>query len=305
VFAVILGAKLLHVASSAVLGPAIAAITLGLVGHRAISQRLGRNARFAAIGNGIAAAVMGACGYFVSAQAVFWVTAVLALPTFLALARISEAEVDPVRAGGGNADRGGTDRDTSIAGLLRRPALAAVLGGVMFFHLANTAMLPLVGSAMAMRSGQWATALVAACIVVPQAIVAAVSPRVGQLAQSLGRRPVLLAAFAALLVRGLLLAWSSDPATIVAVQMLDGISGAAIGIVVPLVLADITRGTGRFNLAQGIVGTGAGIGATLSTAAAGWLADRYGVGTAFLGLAALAACGFLLVAAALRETRPR
>jgi MFS family permease len=116
---------------------------------------------------------------------------------------------------------------------------------------------------------------------------------------------VLLAAFAALVVRGLLLAWSSDPAMIVAVQMLDGISAAAIGIIVPLVLADITRGTGRFNLAQGIVGTGAGVGATLSTTAAGWLADRYGMGTAFLGLASLAACGFLVILAALQETRPK
>ena len=67
---------------------------------------------------------------------------------------------------------------------------------------------------------------------------------------------------------------------------------------------DITRGTGRFNLAQGIVGTGAGVGATLSTTAAGFLADRYGMGTAFLRLAALAACGFLVVLAALKETRP-
>lgn len=302
-FAVILGAKLLHVASSAVLGPAIAAITLGLVGHRAISQRLGRNARFAAIGNGVAAAAMGACGYFVSAQAVFYVTAILALPTLLALAHIREAEVDPVRAGGGTGDAG-LNRDAGIAQLLRKPALVVVMGGVMLFHLANSAMLPLVGSAMATRSGQWATVLVAACIVVPQAIVALISPGVGGLAQSLGRRPVFLAAFAALLLRGLLLAWSSDPALIVAVQMLDGISAAGIGIIVPLILADITRGTGRFNLAQGIVGTGAGVGATLSTTAAGYLADRYGMSTAFLGLAGLAGCGFLMLLAALKETRP-
>jgi MFS family permease len=302
-FAVILGAKLLHVASSAVLGPAIAAITLGLVGHRAISQRLGRNARFAAIGNGIAAAVMGACGYFVSAQAVFYVTAILALPTLLALAHIREAEVDPVAAGGGNARRG-ANRDASVAGLLRKPALVVMMGGVMLFNLANTAMLPLVGSAMAMRSGQWATLLVAACIVVPQVIVAAISPRVGRLAQTLGRRPVFLAALAALQLRGLLLAFSSDPFLIVAVQMLDGVSAAGMGIIVPLILADITRGTGRFNLAQGIVGTGAGVGATLSTTAAGYLADGYGMRTAFLSLAGLAACGFLLILAALKETRP-
>jgi MFS family permease len=302
-FVVILGAKLLHVSSSAVLGPAIAAITLGLVGHAAIGQRLGRNARFAAVGNGIAAAAMGACGYFVSAQAVFYVTALLAMPTLLALSRIREAEVDPIRADGG-FDAGERNRASGIADLLGKRALLAVMGGAALFHLANAAMLPLVGSAMAMRSGQWATALVAASIVVPQLIVALVSPGVGALAQSIGRRPVFLSAFAALQMRGLLLAWTNDPVTIVAVQMLDGISAAVIGIIVPLILADITRGTGRFNLAQGIVGTGAGIGAALSTTAAGYLADAYGMGTAFLGLASLAACGLLLLLAALPETRP-
>jgi hypothetical protein len=302
-FVVILGAKLLHVSSSAVLGPAIAAITLGLVGHAAIGQRLGRNARFAAVGNGIAAAAMGACGYFVSAQAVFYVTALLAMPTLLALSRIREAEVDPIRADGGfDADE--RNRASGIADLLGKRALLAVMGGAALFHLANAAMLPLVGSAMAMRSGQWATALVAACIVVPQLIVALISPRVGELAQSFGRRPLFLSAFAALQLRGLLLAWTNDPVAIVAVQMLDGFSAAGIGIIIPLILADITRGTGRFNLAQGIVGTGAGIGATLSTTAAGYLADAYGTGAAFLGLAALACCGLLLVLAALPETRP-
>jgi MFS family permease len=165
-------------------------------------------------------------------------------------------------------------------------------------------MLPLVGSAMATRSSQWATALVALSIVVPQLIVAAISPRVGELAQGLGRRPVFLSAFAALQLRGALLAWTSDPFLVVAVQMLDGIAAAGMGIVVPLILADITRGTGRFNLAQGIVGTGAGIGATLSTAAAGYLADAFGMSAAFLGLAALGACGFLLLLIALPETKP-
>ena len=84
-FLSIMLAKLVHVGSSSVLGPAIASITLGLVGHAAVGPRLGRNARFASIGNGLAAAVMGACGYLISPQAVFYVTAALALPTLLAL----------------------------------------------------------------------------------------------------------------------------------------------------------------------------------------------------------------------------
>src|SRR5919108_4836548 len=120
-FVTIVTAKLLHVAASAVLGPAIAAITLGLVGHTAIGPRLGRNARFASIGNCIAAAAMGACGYFFSAQAVFYVTATLAVPTLFALSRIREAEIDPIRADGGITPSSSKDAPSG-AHLLREPA---------------------------------------------------------------------------------------------------------------------------------------------------------------------------------------
>ena len=211
VFATIVAAKLLHVGASSVLGPAIAAITLGLVGHAAVAQRLGRNARFAAIGNGLAAGVMGACGYFVSAQAVFFVTAILAVPTLLALWRIRETDVDPVRADGGIDACDACQRTTTLGRLLRSPALLILAACVLLFHLANSAMLPLVGSDVTMRSGRWATALVAACIIAPQLVVAAISPTVGQLAQSWGRRPLLLIGFAALPLRGALLAWTNDP----------------------------------------------------------------------------------------------
>ena len=137
-------------------------------------------------------------------------------------------------------------------------------------------MLPLVGSDMTMRSSRWATALVAACIIAPQLVVAAISPKVGELAQDWGRRPLLLIGFGVLPLRGALLAWTSDPYMIVAVQTLDGMSGAVLGVLVPLTLADVSRGTGRFNLAQGIVGCATGVGAALSTIGAGYLADKLG-----------------------------
>ena len=130
-------------------------------------------------------------------------------------------------------------------------------------------MLPLVGSDVTMRSSRWATALVAACIIAPQLVVAAISPKVGELAQDWGRRPLLLIGFGVLPLRGALLAWTSDPYMIVAVQALDGLSGAVLGVLVPLTLADVSRGTGRFNLAQGIVGCATGVGASLSTIGAG------------------------------------
>ena len=308
VFAVICGAKLLHVGASSVLGPAIAAVTLGLVGHAALSQRLSRNARFAAVGNGLAAGIMGACGHFISAQAVFYVTAVLAIPTLLAISRVREDEIDPVRADGGIcADEGGAAGAAgsawSIGRFLRMPALLILTACVMLFHAANAAMLPLVGSDMTTRTGRWATALVAACILGPQLVIALISPRVGQLAQSWGRRPVLLLGFAVLPLRGALLACTNDPIMIVAVQMLDGISGAVLGIIVPLALADISRGTGRFNFAQGLVGSATGIGAALSTTGAGWMSDRLGGSAAFLGLACVAGFEYLLVWRLMPETK--
>ncbi len=165
-------------------------------------------------------------------------------------------------------------------------------------------MLPLVGTEMTLQSGQWASALIAACIVVPQLIVAIIAPGIGQLAVLKGRRPVLLLGFAALPARAAILAFNSDPAIIVAAQMLDGLCAAVLGVLVPLSLADISRGTGRFNLAQGIVATATGIGAAVSTTLAGYLAHRFGTPIAFLGLASTAVLAFVTVLLAMPETGP-
>jgi MFS family permease len=303
-FVGILAAKLLHVASSSVLGPAIAAITLGLVGHAAVGPRLGRNAQFGSIGNGLAAGVMGGVGYLVSPQAVFFVTAALVLPTLLALRLIREQEVDPIRADGGlNGVQAGY-APSSLWLLLAKPSLLILTLCIFLFHAANAAMLPLVGTEMTVRSGSWATALVAACIVLPQLVVACIAPTVGRLAATIGRRPVLILGFAALPVRAAVLALNSDPVVIIAVQLLDGLCAAVLGVLVPLSLADISRGTGRFNLAQGIVGSATGIGAAVSTTVAGYLAARFGTPLAFAGLAITALCALLTVLLAMPETKP-
>ena len=303
-FAVIVLAKLLHVGASSVLGPAIAAITLGFVGYAALGPRLGRNASFAAVGNGVAAAVMGACGYFISAQAVFYVTAVLTIPTVMALLQVRSGEAAPLCADGGVASNRTGEPMIGVAQLLRSRGLIVLAVCVMLFHAANAALLPLVGSQMTMQSGSWATVLIAACIVVPQLAVALISPAIGTLANTWGRRPLLLIGFGALPLRAALLASTSDPYVIVVVQLLDGISGAALGVLVPLVLADVARGTGRFNLAQGIVGSMIGIGAAISTILAGRLADAFGMATAFAALALMAVAAFLVLLACMPETKP-
>ena len=304
IFAVILAATVLHAAASCVLGPAMAAIGLGLVGHAAIGERLGRNARFAAIGNGLAAAAMGACGYFLSARAVFFITAALLVPALLVLRMISSREIDPERAHGGTPKRRTGRRMPELLGLARKRPLAIFAGCIMLFHLANAAMLPLMGSVLTTRSSEWATVMIAACIVGPQLLVAVFSPWVGRKAQAWGRRPLLLVGFAALPIRGILFATVTDPYLLVGVQLLDGVAAAVLAVMVPLVIVDLTRDTGHFNLGQGIVGTTVGIGASVSTTYAGYLSDHFGSPIAFLGLTAVAMIGFIAIWTLMPETRP-
>ncbi len=304
IFPMVLAGSVLHALASCVLGPAMAAIALGLVGPAAIGERLGRNARFASVGNGLAAAAMGACGYLLSSRAVFIVTVLLLVPALFALRSISEKEIDPERAHGSRPRQPRITPPIRPGALMQNRALLTFAGCLLLFHLANAAMLPLVGSVVTMRSGQWATVIIAACIVVPQLVVAASSPWIGQRAQIWGRRPLLLIAFAALPIRGFLFAIVTSPQLLLAVQLLDGITASVFAVMVPLVVADLTRGTGRFNLGQGILGTAVGIGASLSATLAGYATDRFGSPVAFASLAAIALAGFVVVWLLMPETRP-
>ena len=303
IFPVVAVAAALHALASCVLGPAIAAISLGLVGPLAIGERLGRNARFASLGNGSAAALMGAAGYLVSNRSVFLVTFILAIPTLLALARIRGQEIDVAQCHGAVVPEPPDAKATSVFHLVRQRALLIFAGSVLLFQLANAAMLPLMAGVVTTRSSKWAPVLIAACIIVPQAIVALTSPSVGRKAQEWGRRPLLLMAFAALAIRGLLFAIVTDPYLLVAVQVFDGITAAVLSVMVPLVVADIAFGSGHFNLAQGIVGTATGIGASLSTVLAGYVSDSFGSSVAFTGLAAIAALGLVMIWLVMPETR--
>jgi len=302
IFPLVLGAEMLHGLASCLMGPAIAAISLGLVAPREIGERLGRNARYASAGNGIAAVLMGACGRLVSDRAVFVLTAILAIPALIALFRIRSQEIDPERARGGRPGAG--EKRTPLHGIANNRPLLVFGAGLTLFSLANTPMLPLIGGIVTMHSSQWATVLIAACIVVPQIFVALLSPWIGRQSEIWGRRSLLILGFAALPIRGILFAVLASPYLLVAVQILDGISAAVLGVMLPLVVADVTRGTGRYNAALGAVGTAAAIGAALSTTLAGYVNDRMGSTVAFLSLAGVALLGVGLLLLFMPETRP-
>ncbi|WP_232628935.1 MFS transporter [Methylobacterium sp. Leaf118] len=305
-YLVVMLAMAIHSAASCVLTPAIAAISIGLVGHARAGERLGRNASFSALGNALGAASMGAVGYYLSNDAVFFLAGALVLPALMALSFIPSGRGSlPAAVGAPNrpppepapAEAGG------IGVLLRNRALLCFAACMVLFFLANAAMLPLVGSVMTLRASETATALIAACIMVPQAVLAVTAPFVGRLAQSWGRKPLLVLGFAALPVRGLLFAFVSDPYWMVAIQVFDGISASVLGVMVPLIVSDVTRGSGRFNIALGAVGTGMGIGAALSTALAGFMADHLGSQSTFLGLALVGGLGLVVVLLIMPETR--
>jgi MFS family permease len=221
----------------------------------------------------------------------------------LALARIRDREIDVAQAHGAVPREVPDAKATSVLSLVRQRPLLIFAASILLLQLANAAMLPIMAGVVTTRSAQWAPVLIAACIIVPQAIVALMSPSVGRKAQQWGRRPLLLIGFAALAIRGVLFATVRDPYLLVAVQVFDGITAAVFAVMVPLIVADVAFGSGHFNLAQGIVGTATGIGASLSTVLAGYASDKFGSSVAFMGLAGVAALGLAMIWLVMPETR--
>jgi MFS family permease len=291
------GAEILHGFSSCTLGPVIATFSLAIAGPAALGLRLGRNVRFASIGNGVGAILMGLCGYLLPERSVFFLTAALTIPALAALRPIART------VGRAQPEQHSTEPKVSLRRVLANRRLIVFAASAALFTFANNPILPLAAGVLTKLAPENATILVAASIVLPQVIVAVFSPSFGALAESRGRRLVLLLGFAVVPLRALLLASTASPTFMVLVQALDGIAAACFGVMVPLVISDIAGKSGHFNLSLGVVGFAIGIGATLSTTVAGWLSDHFGIPAAFacLALAGLAATAF--VWGAMPETR--
>jgi len=303
IFSVVIAAKVLHAIASSLLGPALVAMSLGLVGHALFSIRLGRNVRFLSLGNAIAAGVAGGIAYYYSNQAIFFLTVALGVPTLIALAQISSSEIDPELARGGISKSGVSTWFDTISRLVHHRVLLGFAVTIVLFQLANAAMLPILAGILAKRDPETAALVLSICILVPQFVVVAIAPWIGVKAQSWGRRPLLLLTFVALSARGAIFAVTSDPYLLVAAQLFDGISAASLGVLVPLIIADVTRGSGHFNFVQGLIGAAVGIGASFSTTLAGFIADTSGPAITFLLLACVGVIGLVFVFAVVPETR--
>jgi len=301
-FYAVLFAETLHGATAGIITPAIAAISLGLVGRRAMSVRTGRNYRYSAAGNALTAAVMGFAGAYLWDGAIFLTAAALCIPALIALYTIPGNEIDYARARNA-ADGKKALTVARVLDLAKDRRLLLFAGAVVMFQLADASMLPMIGTHVA-TSGDKASLWMSLLIIVPQIMVACLAPWVGLHAERRGRRPLLLIGFGVEPLRAALMALSTDYWVVLAGQLLNGVSAAIIGVMTVMVVTDLTTGTGRFNLAGGTVAALSGIAAALSTLISGFVFQAFGHAIGFLALAAAAAAATLLVWAFLAETKP-
>jgi MFS family permease len=284
-----------------VFGPAIAALTLGLYVQKNLARRMGRNSAFDHAGNVAIATAAGVIGWWFSQRAVFLLVPVFAVLAIAVTFSIPSGAIDHERARGGAQDEGRATISGWRVLFDCRPLLVFAICA-MLFHFANAPLLPLVGQKLAEAHRQYATAMMSACIIAAQLIMLPIALGVGHYADQIGRKPILLIGFAILPIRAVLYTWSNDAAWLIAVQLLDGVGAGIFGAITPLVIADLMRGTGRYNVAQGAVATVQGIGASLSGLAAGVIVDHAGYSAAFLGSGAAASVALVVLYRFMPET---
>ena len=289
-----------------VFGPAVAAVTLGLYVRKQLARRMGRNSAFDHAGNVAIAAAAGGVGYLFSQRAVFLMVPVFAILAMVAILSIPSRAIDQGRArGSGDEEAKPAERNQAASGyltLLRCRPLVVFGLCVMLFHFANAPLLPLVGQKLAQSHPEWATAMMSSCIIAAQLIMLPVALAVGRTADRIGRKPILLLGFGVLPIRALLYTFSNSAPWLIGVQLLDGVGAGIYGAITPLVIADLMRGTGRYNLAQGAVATMQGVGASLSGLAAGVIVDHVGYSPAFLSFGAAACVALATLVFAMPET---
>ena len=298
---------LAHVAGS-VFAPGVAALSLGIVGRHAFTRRIGRNEAFNHAGNATAAAMAGISAYFFGPTVVFWLLAGMAVASVCALLSIPREVIDDRIARGldaGDADEAdGRDQPSGYRVLLACRPLLVFAAATVLFHFSNAAMLPLVGQKLALVNPALGTTLMSICIIAAQIVMVPVAMLVGRKADAWGRKPIFAVALAVLMLRGALYPISDNPYWLLSVQLLDGVGAGIFGALFPLGVADLTRGTGHFNVSQGAIATATGVGAALSAGIAGFIVVQAGYGAAFLSLAGVAGIGLGLFVVMMPETAP-
>lgn len=273
-----------------VYAPCVAAITLGIVGHALLSQRIGRNESFNHMGNMGAAIIAGLLGRFVSYEAIFYFSMVQCIALVVAVLMIKEKDIDHDLARAAAKDEAA--KVFGIRELFRNHQILFFTISMGLFHLANAAMLPLAGQKMGLADAKNSSLYLSAAIVIAQGVMSVVAAISGRRAEK-GRKKVMLIAFWLLPVRAVLFAFIHDPYILTALQILDGIGAGIFGVVSILMIADLSHGTGRFNLLQGIVYSAIGLAASISSIIGGLIVKWAGYAFGFGSLALMGIIGLL------------
>ena len=291
-FALTAAALVLSGLAGATIPAAIAGITLGLVKQKGYAHQLGRNEAFNHAGNVVAAILAGLCGYAFGLGAVFVVLAVMGGGSLAATALIDPNNIDHRAARGLAAKRDAPGKGFSV--LVTSAPLLVLAATVALFHLGNAAMLPLLGQSLVARGAGDPSAFTGATIVVAQLSMIPMALLAARLAEQRGYWIVFLLALLALPIRGVVAAVVTGPIGLGPVQMLDGVGAGLLGVAVPGLVARILAGTGHVNAGLGAVMTAQGIGAALSPALGGLIAERFGYSASFLVLGGIALLALLL-----------
>lgn len=287
------------------LAPTLAAITMGITGVKLFDRQFGKNQSFNSAGNVACALLIAGVSRMYGNRAIFITAAVLTIPTIISVLSIHRNDIDYELARGGYARGGETGRvkaESIWRVLLGDRVLLLFLICAFFFHFANAAMLPQLGEMLSRGSRASAAPFMAVCIVVTQVVIMLSAAAIGRYANLRGRKPLLLLGFAVLPIRAVLYTLTHNTSGLIAIQLLDGVANAIFGVVSILVVADRTRGSGRFNLVQGTLATAVGIGAALSTSFGGKLIQLYSYRVSFLALGSVAVIAFALLWFGMPET---
>jgi MFS family permease len=288
------------------LAPTLAAITMGMVGVKLFDRQFGRNQGFNSAGNVACALLIAAVSHFLGNRAIFFTAALLTLPTIGAVLLIRGNDIDYDLARGGEKNDGASEEAASvIKTILGDRVLLIFLVCAFFFHFANAAMLPQLGEMLAKGKDGTAAPFMAACVIVTQVVIMCSAALLGRWANQHGRKPLLLLGFGVLPIRAVLYTLTANTAALIGIQFLDGVANAVFGVVSILVIADLMRGSGRFNLAQGALATAVGMGAALSNTFGGKLVQYASFRLSFLGLGAVAVVAVALLWFGVPETLRR
>lgn len=299
IYGVILVGQSFIGAAGTLVAPAIAATSLGIVGRAGLDTRVGRNAAITAAGTVLWALGTGWVGHVLGPRAMFFYAVAMALPTIGAAMMIRQRDIDLRLARGADADA------PPSSGQWFDRHFVVLLSCAFLFHLANAAMLTLVAQKVGTQAPTSATLWLSGGVIVTQLVTIPIGLAVGRWAPRLARKPIFLVSFAVLPVRGLLYLLADSPIALMLLQVLDGIGAGIFGVMLTLMIGDLTRGSGHFNFALGIGATCVGLGAALSNLVAGAVAHMASYGTAFVMLAGIAGVALTLFALAMPETRDR